>query len=535
MFTPTPTPTPTSTPDTVPPAVSLTYPPENQTLSSTITVVANASDDVAVAGVQFQVDSSNIGIEDTTAPYTADFDTTTVADGTHLVTAVARDTATNSTTSTAVSITVNNTNRPNIVFILTDDQRLDSIQHMPLLNARLGNESVQFTNGFVSTPLCCPSRSTILTGLYSHNHGVLTNGLPDGGATKFDPSSTLPVWLKQTGYKTGLFGKYMNEYNLISPAIPPGWSQWYAFVKPNNKYYYNYTINDNGVIISFGSTAQSYSTDVIATKAAQFIDTTPTNGQPLFIYFTPHAPHAPVIPGPGDSGSFSWFPNWRPPSYNEADVSDKPLWVQQLPLFTSSVMSAGDNLHRKQLESLQSVDRAISSIMDALERTGRLSNTIVIFTSDNGLSWGEHRWMNKKSCPYEECIRVPFWVRVPGVATRIDTSLIQNIDFAPTIADWAGVQVPTAVNGLNFSDLMTNPQTPWRSEILLEQLGTTDSGPNFQSVRNSQYIYTEYPNGDRELYDLLVDPYQLTNIVTDPAYAGTVTQMQGLLNSLKDS
>lgn len=216
-------------------------------------------------------------------------------------------------------------------------------------------------------------------------------------------------------------------------------------------------------------------------------------------------------------------------------MSDKPAWVQQLPLFTSSVMSAGDSLHRKQLESLQSVDRAISSIMDALERTGRLNNTIIIFTSDNGLSWGEHRWMNKKSCPYEECIKVPFWVRVPGVAGRIDTNLIQNIDFAPTLAHWAGVQIPTAVNGLNFSDLMTNPQTPWRSEILLEQLGTTDSGPNFQSVRNSQYIYTEYPNGDRELYDLLVDPYQLTNIVTDPSYAGTVIQMQSLLNSLKDS
>jgi arylsulfatase A-like enzyme len=521
-------------PDTTPPSVNITFPISGTTVSNNILVSANASDNVAVAGVQFQMDGVDIGAEDTTAPYNVSLDTTTTSDGNHTLTAVARDSAGLTTTSNPVQVVVNNNNRPNIVLIITDDQRWDTMQYMPLINSLLGSEAVKFSEAFVSTPLCCPSRSGTLTGLYTHNHGVFQNYPPNGGATFFNDSSTLATWLEDTGYRTGLYGKYLNDYDALSPYIPPGWSEWHALTDPDDNLYFNYLLNDNGVITAYGSNAQDYSTDVVASKAVQFINNTP-QGQPLFLFFTPFAPHAPFIPAPADVGSFSSLPPWRPPSYNEADVSDKPFYVQQRPLLTPSQSSTGDQMVQSQLESLQSVDRAVQSIVNALSSAGRLDNTIIIFTSDHGYMWGEHRLLDEKDCVYEECIRVPFWVRVPGQTARTETQMVQNIDLAPTLAEFAGVVLPSPVNGSSFVSILNDPAAPWRSEILVELMRPTEFlNRNFQAVRTSQYIYAEYNVGDRELYDLAVDPYQLTNVVNDPAYASVVTNLQNLLNILRN-
>jgi arylsulfatase A-like enzyme len=528
-------------PDVTPPSVSIHFPLSGTTVSNTVTLTASASDDRAVAGVRFYVDGGPIGAEDTSPPYSIALDTTLLALGAHDVTAVARDTSGNQATSSAVTINVvTGASRPNMVVILTDDQRFDLMQYMPLTSGLLSSETVKFQNAFVTTPDCCPSRASILTGLYSHNTGVLQDYNQSGGAISFNPNSTMATWLKDAGYRTGIYGKYLNAYYLLSPAVPPGWSEFHVFVRRNgvnseDDYYYNYEFNDNGVVSSYGTTPQDYSTNVLAAKAVQFIASTPVS-QPLFLYFTPFGPHAPATPDPQDVGAFSNFPDWRPASFNEADVSDKPAWVQALPLLTPTEIANSDAFHRSQLETLQSVDRAVANIVAELQQAGRWNNTLLIFMSDNGLIWDEHRIQDSKFSPYEESVRVPLWVRAPGVVSRQESGLAANIDLAPTIAEWAGVIPPSRVNGLSLIPLLTNPGAPWRSEILLEYLGPTISAYlRYQAVRTRQYLYVEYLSGDRELYDLAIDPLQLNNVVNDPAYAATVTTLRALLAGLKVS
>ncbi len=230
---------------------------------------------------------------------------------------------------------------------------------------------------------------------------------------------------------------------------------------------------------------------------------------------------------------FASYPAWRPPAYDETDVSDKPLWVQQLPSIDPTVAATADALHRKQLETLQALDRAVGSILDTLAKVGRQSNTIMVYTSDNGFSWGEHRWLDNKNCVYEECVRVPLWVSVPGVPGRTDDHLVQNIDLAPSVLEWAGVTPPAPLNGLSLAPLINDPLYPWRAEILLEWLGNSSSTVDFSAVRTPQHLYAEYGNGDRELYDLVADPSQLTNVINDSALVDLIPALQGSLAALK--
>ncbi len=532
---------PTS-PDALPPVVSITAPAAGSTVAGVITVAADATDDVAVAGVQFQVDGANTGAEDTSPPYELSYGTATLPDGDHTFTAVARDAANNTTVSAGVTVTFANgtTSRPNIIVIMTDDQRADLMQYMPRTAARLASETVKFDRAFATTPLCCPSRVNFLTGRYSHNTGVLQNTLPNGGVTKFDPTSTIGTWLQKAGYRTGIYGKYLNGYDeLLSPLVHPGWDEWHILVdetdfNPSVYYYYNYTINDNGVITPYGSAVQDYSMTVLTQKVVEFIASTPPS-QPFFVYLTPYAPHDPSVPHPTDIGSYANHPDWRPPSFNEADVSDKPAWIRRLSPMTSNQIAVSDSFHRRQLEALQAVDRAIVEIVDSLEAAGRWSNTVLVVTSDNGYAWGEHRLRDRKACVYEECVRVPLWVRAPGLVSRTDASLVGLIDLAPSIAEWGGATPATSVNGRSLLPLLSNGGAPWRTELLLELLGSSSNSTTFSAVRTSQYVYVEYRNGDRELYDLQVDPYQLTNVVNDPAHAGTVSTLRNLLAALKVS
>ncbi|MBI3975945.1 MAG: sulfatase, partial [Armatimonadetes bacterium] len=405
---------------------------------------------------------------------------------------------------------------PSFVLILDDDQRADTIQYMPILQRDLVARGVTFTNAFVTTPLCCPSRASLLRGQYAHNTGVLTNGggdLPEerasrhpGGAEAFDDRSTLATWLHAAGYRTGLFGKYLNGYMRLTARVPPGWDEWHVFAGG----YFGYPLNENGVVRRIGNAPEDYGTDVIARRAVQFIERAGT--APLFVYFAPFAPHAPATPHPQDAAGFRDLPPWRPPSYNEGDVSDKPEWVRRLPLLTAARQAEGDEFRRQQLRSLQAVDRAIGQLLEALRRTGRLENTVVVFTADNGLSWGEHRWLDRKSCPYEECVRVPLVVRGPGIpAGRTDPRVVLNVDLAPTFADLAGVRPGLPVDGRSVAPLLRGADAAWRGEILLEYWGLP--ALTWTAIRTDRWKYVEYENGDRELYDLAADPFEMTNVI----------------------
>src|SRR5262245_11249060 len=225
---------------------------------------------------------------------------------------------------------------PNVVLILSDDQRWDTLWAMPNVQADLVGKGVLFSQSFVTDSLCCPSRTSILTGDYSHTTGIYKNGPPNGGFQSFDESTTIATWLHAAGYRTGLVGKYLNGYYPKNAAhIPPGWDRWFALLQQNSTtteaaYYYNYSVTDQGVTKTYGATDADYSTDRFAAQADDFIRTTDAS-TPLFLAFTPSAPHEPATPPTRYLNSFADLPPYRPPNYNEVDVSDKPAYIQALP------------------------------------------------------------------------------------------------------------------------------------------------------------------------------------------------------------
>ena len=404
---------------------------------------------------------------------------------------------------------------PNIILILTDDQRVDTLRYMPIVRQTLGKHGVTFTNAYVSNPVCCPSRASILTGLYSHSTGVYTNSFA-GGFAAFDDSSTIATWLRDAGYHTGLFGKYLNGYE--TTYVPPGWDRWFA--TQGSAAYYRYRATSDGAVIEFGDEPTDYATSVIGEEAISFIQETPTE-QPLFAYVSVPAPHDPSIAAPGDEGAFAKLEPWRPLSFNERDVKDKPLYIRNNPWLKADRRREIDVARIRQVRSLLAVDRLVEDIVDVLRETGRLQNTIVVFTSDNGVLWGEHRW-DSKDVPYEESIRVPLIVRYDALipAARTDTNLVMNIDLAPTFAHAAGVTTP-AVEGASFLPLLLDPATSWRQGFLLEHMASHGGNavPSFCGYHTRRYVLIRYSGDSSELYDLKVDRLQRENVFDAPAYA----------------
>ena len=426
--------------------------------------------------------------------------------------------------------------RPNIVFILTDDQRFDTIglTHsidgvtpvMPTVQNEIVNKGVSFLNSYATTDLCAPSRSSLLAGKYAHTTGVHDNDGPDGGFQVFIDSSTLPVWLKAAGYHTGIYGKYLNGYQ--SPYVAPGWDEWHVF---KNVTYFNYTLVENGIEVAFGNTAADYSTDVLRDKAVQFIQNAPAQ-QPFFLYFVPKAPHAPATPAPRHAGSFSGIPPWRPPNYNEADVTDKPLWLQGIAPWNATMQMNHDTFNQAQLETLQAVDEAVAAILQALIASGQDKNTMVIYASDNGYSWGSHRW-EPKQCPYEECMRVPLAIRYAPLAplARAESGFGLNIDHAETLSELAGATPDSGVEGMSMLHLLDGTAPSWRSDFLEEHW----NGPitTYAEVRGIPWKYNEYTTAERELYDESSDTFELTNVVDDPGNAAVAAALAQRLRELR--
>ena len=412
--------------------------------------------------------------------------------------------------------------RPNIVLILTDDQRWDTLAAMPNVQRLLARPGVTFDNAFVDDPLCCPSRSSILTGRYVHSTGVWQNTPPLGGFAAFDDRSTVATWLHGAGYRTALVGKYLNRYE--SSYIPPGWDRWVAFDGGASRYalYYRYVLNVDGRPEVHGGGPGDYSTTVLTRHAVDFI--CDTRG-PLFLSFDPYGPHWPYTPAPEDRYSGP-IPPPRP-SYDEADVADKPLWIRTIPPLDAARDAQVDQIRRATYDTLVSLDRSVGEIVGALQRTGRLGNTLLVFTSDNGLNWGEHRWVDKVA-PYEESIRVPMVVRYDPVvgdrAGTVDSRLVVNIDLAPTFADAAGVAAPEA-EGRSILPLIAGDPVTWRSDFAIEHLADV-MVPSYCGVRSTRFAYVAYATGEEELYDLERDPYELTNLAGTPEAAATVERLR---------
>jgi N-acetylglucosamine-6-sulfatase len=395
-------------------------------------------------------------------------------------------------------------NRPNFVFVMTDDLDERSMEDLPGIREVMGSNGTTFDNAYVTFPLCCPSRATILRGQYAHNHNILHNVPPAGGEQKFRDSgldrSTIATWLKGAGYRTSYIGKYLNGYDGGETYIPPGWDEWFVLNRAPHEPY----VNDNGQSITIAGNQ----TDVLAEEASDFIRRSSANPEPFFAVVGPHAPHQPPAIAERHQGSFLNTPLPKPPNFDEADISDKPRWLQGYSRLSRLQIANLQQLYRERLRSMLAVEDLLRKVVATLQETGELSNTYIFFTSDNGYDFGNHRlYPAGKLRPYEEDIGIPLMVRGPGVpAGAVRQELVINNDFAPTIANLAGASIPEFVDGSSFAPLLTDsPPSSWRTAFLEEE---TISHAH-RGVHTQKYMFVEYDTAEHELYDLSLDPYQL--------------------------
>ena len=395
--------------------------------------------------------------------------------------------------------------RPNVVLILADDLDVPTTERMPRLQ-QFAQAGLTFNRFYAAEPLCGPSRASILTGQYSHNHRVLYNEPPDGGfpALRVSEAATIATWLKGLGYRTSLVGKYINAYarGASEGYIPAGWDDWHGHLSAlEDGRYYNYWANDNGNVVRHGSTPEDYSADVETQQAVTFINAEAGKPSPIFLYLAPEAPHIPSTYAERHGGEFRYEMAPRVPSFN---VSNGPGQEALSPADVDRL----DELQRWRLRSLSSIEDMLDAVLQALAQTGRLDRTYVLFTSDNGLLMGQHCGFATKSNFYEETIRVPLYVRGPGVSAGTTDSLALNIDLAPTLLDLAGAAIPDSVDGRSLAGFLRGkPPASWRSDAYVELY----AGPDQQyALRSAQWFWAE--SDEIKFYDMLADPYQLKNL-----------------------
>jgi N-acetylglucosamine-6-sulfatase len=440
--------------------------------------------------------------------------------------------------------------RPNVVVLMTDDQTHASLPYMAQVNGLLKAQGTQFEQAISSFPLCCPSRSTHLTGQYAHNHGVLHNAGPFGGYTVFDHPNSLPVWLQQAGYRTIHVGRYLNGY-AASSGIPPGWSDWHGLPHVNAFNYSSWKVNENGVLRSYPADEMpgDHQTDFLARRATSLIEQAAPGEQPFFlsVWFTaPHrgAPRDPddpaglgtPSPAPRHRDAFAGASMPRPPSFDEASMYDKPQVVADRPRFTFDKEAAIEENWRQELETLLGVDEAVAQIVDALARMGELENTLIVYTADNGFMHGEHRALAEKVLPYEESIRVPLVLRGPGVPRgRVDERLVGNVDVPATILD-ATDAVPARVqDGRSLLELLADPGAEWGRDLLIENGRGANGVPAYRGIRTYRFLYVEHgTTGEYELYDLVSDPFQLTSRDGAEDYAAEQRRLAVRLRRLRN-
>jgi N-acetylglucosamine-6-sulfatase len=516
--------------------------------------------------------------------------------------------------------------RPSFVVIQTDDQTLDQlyaayrvggteVQAMPYTLSLLANRGITFSRYYVSYPLCCPSRVSLLTGRYAHNHNDRGNVPPNGGFTGFKArqaySHNIATWLQGAGYRTIHVGKFLNGYGDepfdTGTDVPPGWNAWHSVLSADtHHYYYGYTLNDNGSIDGpFGDSGSwetreygerddfgcpsaplngkpcLYETDVFNRIASEELLGTPLE-QPFYMQVDYTAPHGdyrrPAGPEPAtrhyNTFAGAPFPHSRSQGFNEGNVNDKPRFIREAPYLSLEDIHTYRVYYQKALESLRSVDEGVKQIVDTLGYLHRLRNTYIVFTSDNGFFYGEHRLTGGKFLAYEPSTHLPLLIRGPGIKPGTTTGeLAANIDIAPTILELAGVKADKSIDGRSLQPYWKDPSLRSRRPILFESFVQTNDveenggGPaaapasvaagksgggasinqrpasisradrrnvrrwqdgakasivappkDYEGIRLGPYKYIEWPDGEKELYDITKDPYELNNIVRVPNY-----------------
>ncbi|MFL5834612.1 MAG: sulfatase [Solirubrobacterales bacterium] len=487
--------------------------------------------------------------------------------------------------------------RPSFVVIQTDDETLDQlyaslnvggieVQAMPYTLSLIANRGVAFNRYYVPYPLCCPSRTSLLTGRYSHNNNVRGNVPPNGGFTGFAArqaySHNIATWLQGAGYRTIHIGKFLNGYG-DEPFdegrdVPPGWNAWHTVLRADtNHYFYGYTLNNNGTLEGpygdpgswetreygerddFGCPSAPlngkpcfYETDTFNTLAWQELTQQTSPEQPFYLQLDYTAPHGdfrrPAGPEPAlrhyNTFAGAPYPHGRAEGFNEGNVNDKPRFIREAPYLSLNEIHTYRVYYQKALESLRAIDEGVKLIVDTLGGLHRLRNTYIIFTSDNGFFYGEHRLTGGKFLAYEPATHLPLLIRGPGIKPGTATGeLAANIDIAPTILELAGVEADKSIDGRSLVPFMRDPALRTRRPILFESFVETadveangeptaqrarvsgaGKGPkagasivappkDYLGIRLGPYKYIEWPSGEKELYDITKDPYELNNLV----------------------
>jgi N-acetylglucosamine-6-sulfatase len=449
---------------------------------------------------------------------------------------------------------------PNIVTVVTDDQTLEMLNDrtMPETLSRIAGEGTTFTNAVATTPLCCPSRASMITGQYGHNHGVLDNKYRLLNKKR----NVLPIWLRQSGYTTIHVGRYLNGYERVAKARTrpaPGWDQWHSLIKPRR--YYGYTLSVNGGTVPYPNAPENYLTTVLTDRAVEMVNRYGPKSKPFYLQFDHLAPHTSggeengggclgaAIPGPQDEDAFQNAGLPRTPSFDEQDIDDKPSFIRNLPRLGTEQVENMERRYRCALASLREVDRSVAEIDEALRAVGEKKRTVFIFLSDNGYFYGEHRIPNAKSYPYAEAYRLPFLIRAPrkyldGPAASEISAPVANIDLAPTILAFAqsdACKKPEqhrcrTMDGRSLVGLLSGDDTRFPEDrgLVLELnrgRGVPVEGEGggscaYQGLYSTSHLYVEHtaafdaalgscvPIDEKELYDLTADPYQLTSQAT---------------------
>lgn len=433
-----------------------------------------------------------------------------------------------------------------MLVIETDDQTVAELAAMPRTRALIAARGVSFDRSIVSLSQCCPSRATLLTGRYAHNHGVRSALPPSGGFDAFDDAESLAVWLRRSGYATALVGKYLNGYGRADPRqVPPGWTEWHGLLGPTAYRFLGFAMNHDGATRWH---AEGYQTDVLTAIAEDVIRRRARRDAPFFLWTTYVAPHIGAPRGllddlPGDSavmppallGAGLGAPPVTP-DFNEADVTDKPLAIRRRSRLGRRAKWVLAARRRERQASLLAVDAGVARLVRALRAADELERTVIVFTSDNGFLSGEHRVRAGKVAPYEPAIRVPLLIRGPGVpAGERRSRLVWNGDLAPTILAAAGARPPWEMDGRSLWPLLRGRPGPGRRAVLLEgpPAPWSNGRPRFTGLRTERYAYIEHAGGEVELYDLAEDPFELENRAGRPEAADVQTALARRLEALR--
>jgi N-acetylglucosamine-6-sulfatase len=494
--------------------------------------------------------------------------------------------------------------RPNILVVMTDDMTQNDLVFMPKTRKLLAKQGTSFNNSITSFPLCCPSRATFLTGQYAHNHGVTGNFYPEGWYGMERRNNTLATWLDRAGYHTGLIGKWLNGYGALDGhgEVAPGFDQWHSLLDVSAYDYYNFEMNSNGRLLTWGDpdfarklvefgniqvvppdaksgadvlakltavmgpapysywgaqNPDQYSPDVTGRFTQRLVRKQKRAKRPFFIWWAPASPHredvATTLMGrPGQdprppqryeqlSKSFQ-LP--RPPSFNEADLGDKPSNVtSKAPPLTDAQIAQLQLDYEGRGGSMRAVDDWVGRLVKTLRRTRQLHNTVIVFTSDNGWLNGEHRIPGDKFLPYEESLRVPLIIRGPGLAKgkRVKRQ-VANIDLAPTLAALAKAKPRRKTDGISLVPTLRRHKHPPKRALAIEAPRPLFTGaiPNnawdrpYEGVRTERYTYVLWTEtSEEELYDRRLDPFQLQNVAQDLAYAGIKAELAVLMRRLE--